>query len=176
MRFFLGIDLPKIVKQNLSEQIIVLKKKFSDFTWIDNENFHITILFLGAVDDVKKIKEKVKSALYDKSHFYLYSYRTDLFMKEKITIYLGFKRERKIEDLTETLKVALGFVNDKKYIPHLTLARCRIPSKQQYFVLKKILGKQRIEIELSVKKIHLFESILTGKRLTYKKLASFSLL
>lgn len=176
MRLFLAIDLPDKVKKSLSGQLFDLKKKYPDFFWVDENNYHITLLFLGEMTNVKKIKDKVKAAIYDKFHFYLYSYKMDLFMKSKITVYLGFRREKKIEELVKVVRETLGFYNEKKYIPHLTLARCRIPSKQQYFVLKKILSKQSLDIEFPVKKMCLYESISTGKEPIYKKISSFPLL
>lgn len=176
MRLFLAIDLPSKVKDSLDGQLLELRKKYPDFMWVDKNNYHITLLFLGESNRQQKIIEKVKAAIFDQEHFYLYSTQTDLFMKNKITIYLEFRRERKIEQLVEVIKKSLALENSSKYTSHLTLARCRIPSKQQYFVLKKALHKQNLEIEFPVKKFYLYESILTGKNATYKKLASFSLI
>lgn len=176
MRLFIAIDLPRDIKKSLSVQLEDFKKKNQDFTWVDEINYHITLLFLGETVDVKRVKEKIKMAIYDQFHFHLYSYKTDLFIKNKITIYLGFRREKKLENLVTELKKSLGLPDPLRYIPHLTLARYRIPSKQQYFVLKKWLSKQNIEIEFPVKKIYLFESIISGSHPIYKKLATFSLL
>lgn len=176
MRLFLAIDLPDKIKVSLDGQLTELRKKFPDFMWVDKNNYHVTLLFLGESNDQQKIIEKVKAMVYDQEHFYLYSTLTDLFMKNKITIYLEFRRERKIEELVGAIKKSLMVVDNNKYIPHLTLARCRIPSKQQYFVLKKTLHRQNLEIEFPVKKFYLFESILTNKKASYKKLASFNLI
>lgn len=68
------------------------------------------------------------------------------------------------------------FAQQKKYLPHLTLARCRIPSKQQYLLLKKRLKKINIKVDFPVKKITLFQSILSGKKPVYKKIDTFNLI
>lgn len=175
MRLFLAIDLQEKVKKSLSKQIDDLKKKYPDFSWVDEKNFHITIHFFGEVKDIEKIQEKIKTAIYDQYHFYLYSYDLGMFVNHKITVYLGFRREKKLENLVNSIRDIFNIDNPIKFVPHLTLARYRIPSKQQYFVIKKNLSQQNIEIDFSVKKIILFQSILSAKKPIYKKLASFSL-
>jgi len=176
MRLFLAIDLPAKVKKSLAEQIEHLKKEYADFAWVDEKNFHLTLHFFGEADDVKKIKDMLKTATYDQFHFHLYSYNIGMFINHKITVYLGFKREKKLESLVENIKNHLKIFDSLKFIPHLTVAQYRIPSKQQYFVIKKNLSQQNIEIDFSVKKIVLFQSIIAGKIPVYKKLASFPLL
>lgn len=171
MRLFLAIDLPAKVKTELEEQITPLKKEYPQFNWVSKENFHITIHFYGDTNKDTKIKEQLKNLLYDQESFYLYSREVDLFINAKIVIYLNFRREKKLEELEKKLGVS-----GKKFIPHLSLARCRIPSKQQYFVLKKRTQKLNIDISFPVKKVSLFESILGGKKPTYKKLAQIPLI
>lgn len=171
MRLFLAIDLPGKVKRQLDEQLKEIKLEYPQFTWVSKENFHITIHFYGEINKVSKMIERLKNILYDQQSFYLYSTSIDLFMNAKIVIYLNFRREKKLEELEE--KIGEKSV---KFIPHLTLARCRIPSKQQYFVLKKRLQKLNINISFPVKKIILFESILGGKKPTYKKLLQIPLI
>ncbi len=177
MRLFLAISLSQKTKKLLSEQISRLKLDKPDFQWVSQENYHITLFFYGDINDLEKIKKELKNILYDQESFHLYSAKVDLFMTNKILIYLGFRREKKIEALEEKIRRKLGdFQKEVKFIPHLTLARCRIPSKQQYFVLKKRLSKLNIEIDFPVKKLTLYESILAGKQPNYKKIEEFTLL
>jgi len=177
MRLFLAIDLPQKTKKDLSDQISELKLDKPDFQWVSQKNYHITLFYYGETNNLKKIKKELKDILYDQESFHLYSAKADLFITTKILIYLGFYREKKIEELEEKIRQKFGnFQKEVKFIPHLTLARCRIPSKQQYFVLKKKLSKLNIEIDFPVKKLILFESILGGKFPVYKKIAEFSLL
>ena len=65
--------------------------------------------------------------------------------------------------------------NDQRFIPHLTIAKAKTPSKQQYLHLKKKLLKFPIDLNFPAKRIHLFESILKGPRPEYKKIAAFPL-
>ena len=170
MKLFLAIDLPSKVKTAIEEQIAPLKKEYPSFTWIPKENYHITIHFYGEVKNEKKLIERLKTQLFDKERFHLYGGKLDLFMNEKITIFLKFYKEKKLLEIENA-------VGDKKgYIPHLTFGRCKIPSKQQYFVLKKRLTKINVDISFPVKELILFATIPNGQFPHYKKLAHLPLL
>lgn len=178
MRLFLAIDLPSVVKKQLERQLKEIKQVYPDFNWVAVENFHITLHFYGERSDDEKIIEQLKKVLFDQESFYLYSSRVNLFINRKIVIYLEFRREKKLEQLVEKIRTTFppGSYQERKIIPHLTLARCRIPSKQQYFVLKKMLKKLTINISFPVKKVILFESILGGRKPIYKKRDEINLL
>ncbi len=176
MRLFLAIDLPDKIKEDLHNQLHDIQKEYADFNWVTAENYHITIQFYGEVHNEKEIKKKLEDALYDQESFYLYSTDVDLFMKNRITIYLNFRREKKIEALYKKLEYLPEYNQHEKFIPHLTIARCRIPSKQQYFVLKKKLHNLNVDISFPVKKLCLFESKLGGKKPAYTKINKIKLL
>lgn len=175
MRLFLAIDLPGKVKKNLDEQLSDLMADYPDFNWVTQENYHITLYFLGETDKVEKIKKKVEEATFDAESFRLYSLGTDLFLNHKIVLYVYFKREKKAEEIAEKIGDIFLAKDNKKYIPHLTFARYKKPSKQQYLHLKKKLNKLEIKIDFPVDKIYLFQSDLSKGKPIYKKIAVFPL-
>ncbi len=178
MRLFLAIDLPDQTKEELEGELEGIRREYPQFSWVSPENYHITIHFFGETDKVEKIKKKTEDLLYDQESFYLYATNAGLFINSKIVIYLNFRKERKLEGLVKKIKKGFDheFENKKKFVSHLTLARCRIPSKQQYFVLKKRLEKIKIDLSFQVDKIILFQSVLGGKKPTYNKIAELKLL
>lgn len=178
MRLFLAIDLPKTVKQKVTAALTDIKSQYPDFKWVSEENYHITLEFFGEVREVERIEKQIINALYDQNSFYLYSNSADLFIQDKITIYLNFRREKTVEALVGKIMSATNRKNngDRKFMPHLTLARYKIPSKQQYFVLKKRLSKLDIDIHFHTRKLVLFQSILGGSKPIYKKVKQFNLL
>jgi len=178
MRLFLAIDLPEKVKSELNLQLERIKKEYPQFVWADPENYHITIHFFGERNDMDKIKKRIKDIIWDQTIFYLYSFNLDVFVNHKLVVYLTFNREKKIEQLASRIKENFdgNSVSDRKFIPHLTLARGPRSSKQQYFVLKKRLEKIDIDISFPVRRLILFESIFTGSKPVYNKLAVFNLL
>jgi len=178
MRLFLAVNLPKKIKQSLGEQIEPIKREYPQFEWVSEENYHITVHFFGEIENVENLQNRLEQYLFDQESLYLYSYGVNLFINHKIVIYLNFKREKKLESIAKRIKES--FQEDdshlQKYVPHLTLARARIPSKQQYFVLKKRINKLDIDISFQVKNLVLFQSILGGKIPVYKVVKKIPLL
>jgi len=176
MQLFLAIEIPKHIGKQITKELTQIKNEYRDFQWVPEENYHITIHFFGETDRLEQIKKRLSEILFDARSFFLYSSNVDLFLKSKITIYLNFFREKRLENIEKDIRKVYkgGDVDEIKFVPHLTLASCRIPSKQQYFVLKKRLEKIKTEIEFQVKSLTLFENIL-NEELHYKKLAEFPL-
>jgi len=178
MRLFLAIELPKKAQQTINNSLKHLRSTYPDFNWVISENYHVTLYFFGETEKREDIVERIKKNVFDQESFHLYSGYLDFFMKKKIIIFLNFLREKKLERLVKSInkEFYFDFSQQKKYLPHLTLARCRIPSKQQYFVLKKKLKQVDITVDFPVKKITLFQSILYKEKPVYKKLNVFDLL
>ena len=179
MRLFLAIEVPDKIKSKIDEMLVEIKNKHQDFNWTPANKYHITIFFFGEVNHIDKIETRIDKQLFDVPSFYLYSNNVDLFIHNKITVYLDFLRNRTIETIGQKIKDEFTdgpINNNQKFVPHLTLARYRIPSKQQYFVIKKQLEKLSIDVEFKVDKLVLFESVLSGDRPEYKVIKKFKLL
>ncbi len=178
MRLFLAVDLPTKIKKDLDKQLEDIKKEYAHLNWVPQENYHLTLHFFGETNDIGNIKNKVEEAIFDANSFNLYSFNADLFLNSKIVLYISFRREKVLEKLVSAVMqhFSIKEKEGQKFVPHLTVARYKIPSKQQYLLLKKKLNQLDIEIAFPVRKIYLFESILTGKKPVYKKIAVFPLL
>lgn len=176
MRLFLAIDLPKSAKKSLAKQLEKIQKEHASFRWVSAENYHLTLQFFGEDFDSQKIIKAVEESIFDLFETNLYSTDVDLFINSKIVIYLNFRREKMLETLIERIRDNLRIKTTKKFIPHLSLARLRIPSKQQYFALKKRLANLDLDLEFPVKNIYLFDSVIKNGKPLYKKIYEFSLL
>lgn len=176
MKLFLAIDLPGSVKKEIDDQLGELKMEYPQLKWVSWETYHMTLHFLGEQTRLESIEKKIKKAIYDQSSFYLYSLGADLLINDAILIYLIFKREKKLEGLVSALKKELVVGHAKPFFPHITFARYKIPSKQQYFLMKKKVEKLNIHISFPVKKIVLFESVISEKKPVYRVVKKFSLL
>jgi 2'-5' RNA ligase len=53
MRTFLAIALPEDIKESLGRLIAKLKKTGADVKWVAPDNLHLTLKFLGEIDDEK---------------------------------------------------------------------------------------------------------------------------
>mgnify|MGYP001118827682 CR=1 FL=1 len=178
MRLFLAIDIPKEVKEKIYAKLSNLRINYRNFNWVPAENYHITLYFFGETNRSENIDRRIRRAVFDQEGFYLYSNSLDFFLRRrKMIIFLNFQRERKLESLVEKINKEFfsDFHQEKKYLPHLTLARCRLPSKQQYFLLKKKIKEIKINVFFPVKEIILFQSLLGGKKPVYKKISTVNL-
>ncbi len=177
MRLFLAIDLPAKVREQIFSQTKDLRKDYPDGDWTEPHNYHITVHFFGEVTRVDSIKKRVEEVVYDFDSFYLYTQGVDLFMKNKITLYTTFLRQKKLEEMVQGIreKFAHEVIDTRTFVPHLTIGRYRIPSKQQYFALQKRIQRISIDAEFEVKRLVLFESDLSGKRPVYNEVLSFPL-
>lgn len=179
MRLFLAIDLPPEAKTSLSAQLAALQKEYPIFNWVQPQNYHLTVHFFGETHKSQEIMDKTREILWDQEPFYLYGTDIGFFthLHTNMTIYLAFRRERLLEDLIEKTRAAFGseFRETKSFIPHITLARTRIPSKQQYFHMQKKIQRLSIDLEFPVKEVTLFESILSQRKPVYREVSRIPL-
>jgi 2'-5' RNA ligase len=177
MRLFIGIEVPDEVKKQVTKQLNVFQNKHKDFNWTIPENYHITVHFLGEVapEYLNPLKKKIEESLFELPTFHLFSGECDLFMRHNITIYMGFSREKKLEHVVERINTVFASHSEQKYLPHLTLAKYRIPSKQQYLALKKEVEHLELEVDFPVDSIYLYESKLGGRNPVYEKIHEFKL-
>jgi RNA 2',3'-cyclic 3'-phosphodiesterase len=134
-RLFLAINFPFQFKRHLAELQKDLKPRIGNVKWVEEDNLHITLKFLGEVpvNAVDEIKDAIKKGVESTDPFYLTLNRLGVFpnpQKVKV-IWLGVEEGYKtlcnLFENIETQFVELGFNKEIGYKPHLTLGRCRLP-------------------------------------------------
>ncbi len=159
MKLLLMIELSDKTKKEITDQLSDLKKTYPEFQWEPVENYNILVHSFGEFFDLKTTINKLETALFDKKLFYLYAYEVVLKIQNKITLYLDFRREKEIERISKSIKEQFQITQgSEKYVPRLILANYKIPSKQQYFVIKKRLASLDIDISFKINKLILFDS------------------
>ncbi len=158
MKLILKIELSDKTKKEITDQLSDLKKTYPQFQWEPVENYNILVHSFGEFSDPKTTIGKLELALFDKKLFYLYANEVNLTIQNKITLYLDFRREKEVEIISEGIKEQFSMnQNSEKYVPRLVLANYKIPSKQQYFVIKKRLASLDIDLFFKVNRLSLFE-------------------
>ena len=175
MRLFLAVELPKELKLSLYSQLEEFRNMYPDFSWVDPDNYHMTVFFFGESLRQKEISDRLRELFYDQESFRVYAQNVDLFIQNKLTIFTGFKRVKELESIVEKIKKDTGIDDRRKFVPHLTIARYRVPSKQQYFVIRKRIDKISIDLEFEVRHLTLFSSVTNGKTPVYKALERIEL-
>ncbi|PIU36987.1 hypothetical protein CO005_02075 [Candidatus Roizmanbacteria bacterium CG_4_8_14_3_um_filter_34_9] len=151
MKTQLMIELSDKTKKQIVDQLADFRKLYPQFQWERIENYNILIHSFGEFANKKSTIEKIETALYDKNLFYLYSFEVALTIGNNIILFMDFKREKEIERISESINEV------EKFVPRLILAKYKIPSKQQYFVIKKRLSNIEVDISFKVNKLSLFE-------------------
>jgi 2'-5' RNA ligase len=175
-RVFFGFPVNKILTGKLSDfkKIITLKTDYSsDYKWVKDKNYHLTLLFVGQVyeneiSSICSIAEKIfgetKSFVLKPIHFTTFPHR-----KPKM-IWLQFETSETFGKLVFDFRKSI-LKSDKsgQAIPHITLARLkRITIKDQSW---KIEAKP----ELLCDTVNLYESELTPEGPIYSIIKTFKL-
>ncbi len=153
-RIFISIDIPEELK-NIAENYLAsfLFKK---------ENWHITVVFCGYLDNegLKKLKEKTKKISGETKSFELIPDK--IIFKNNRMVWVTFKPS------SEFLKLSRNFseFNQEKreQIPHFTLVRFK---EEHYSNLKKFLPQDGVDLKnetkpFRIESINIMESHLSS--------------
>ena len=181
MRTFIAIELSEEIKDSLAQIQSHLKYAGADVKWVDKDNIHLTLKFLGEIDD--KICEKVKAALDEIAEstapFELSLKDIGAFPKIEFprVIWVGLdKGAKESTELAAKVDEALSRLGfDKETHPfaaHLTIGRVRSPKNKEELREKvSSFSKQFTADSLQyINSIHLFQSTLTPTGSIYAKL------
>lgn len=123
LRLFVGIDLPPELKLQLS----LLCAGVPGAKWVDPGNYHLTLRFIGEVDegvaeDIDDALQQIRAPCFDVTlatvgHFGLRM------------LWVGIERNQALQHLHEKIESALGRLGfppeERRYSPHVTLARLK---------------------------------------------------
>ena len=177
MRLFVGIELPKEIKDELFKVQKSVPSNLAKINWVSKKNLHLTLKFLGETDvPLERIKEGLRSARFDSfkvnlSEINSFSTKYKGYMK---VLWAGIFPEKEVVSLQQGVDSALLsiFNGDQKFSPHITLGRVKILKKKKEF--SELLKKTTIrKLEFEIKNFKLFESKLTKDGSKYSILETF---
>lgn len=173
MRLFIAIDIPEEIKQQIDE----IKKQIKadgKINFVDTDKIHLTLKFLGEVDDLEDVKKSLEDTSFEP--FELETSELGVFPNEnKIrVIWLGLKDNQcNLSQLKEQLDCCLpNFIDDKDFHAHLTIARVKFLNNRQE--LLESMKKIKIEPKtFTVEHLKLYKSTLTPQGPVYEELMVF---
>jgi 2'-5' RNA ligase len=175
MRLFIAFDVSEEVKNYLSGlQKLLPEDAKLNFV----KEFHLTLKFLGDVDDSKVDHIKAMLSNADFTQFTAKTSELGVFPDEKVirVVWVGLEPKDTINAFQKEIESALidMFSKDNRFHPHLTLARVKSVKDKKDFIekLKKIPVK---ELEFSVSSFKLIKSELTPEGPVYEDVVEFSL-
>jgi RNA 2',3'-cyclic 3'-phosphodiesterase len=170
-RTFIGIELSKSIRARLVALQESLAAAASDVKWVEADNLHVTLLFLGEVDDreLPAVCRVAQEALAEHIAFPLTIERVGCFPNPRRPRILwagvgqGVQEVVAVHDALEGPLLDLGCYRreERKYTPHVTLGRRR--SEGPADALSLALAKQQAWQggEETVSEIHVMASELT---------------
>ncbi len=181
MRCFVAINLSSEIIQKIDRFVLGLKAKYKQekISWVKPENYHITLDFLGDIDegrvaDVCQSVEKVVNE-YKKFDINIEIFKFTAFPSEKRPRVLVLESNPDengcVYDIQKKIHCSLlkkGFkLDDKKWRIHITIGR--IKNK----VNINFLNFSFCPVVLKISEISVMESVLERQGARYTKLQSF---
>jgi RNA 2',3'-cyclic 3'-phosphodiesterase len=187
MRTFISFNLDEDIKNQIIDIQSQIKKKqkpasMEFIKWENKSKFHLTVFFLGEID-----RHRLDKLINDLENFSINnSLGNILFESTGINCFPNFKfprvlfidlknEDRKAGEFYNNLSAILsesGFEADKKFHPHLTLARIKNNFKPNLYNINEEL---KFNFRFSIDKFHLMESKLMPNGSLYKKIKSFTI-
>jgi RNA 2',3'-cyclic 3'-phosphodiesterase len=175
MRLFIAIEVPEEISKllhSLQESIFIPGKATK------TKSFHLTLKFLGDVDKkiLSDLVDKLSQIKFDRFTATLSGIGTFPNINNPRVLWIGIEPHDTINALQKQADYAtqkLGFEIDKRFHPHLTLARIKFLEDKAEF--KNIISNTKPpEASFPVTDFKLIKSVLTPQGPEYEVLETFS--
>ncbi|KXG43821.1 RNA 2',3'-cyclic phosphodiesterase [Tepidibacillus decaturensis] len=171
MRLFVALKLAEHVKNELKQQLPIIRNSLQLGKWVPEENWHITLLFLGEVDEkeMESLDQALNEAVKNVVPFQLQLKNISAFPSENKPniLWAGVHGDLQMlnklyQNFVEALtKTKITFDAKPKYTPHVTLARkVNVPFKKENFKLTSSVWQ--------VTSLTLYQSVFTVSGVKYQ--------
>lgn len=173
-RLFIAIDLNDEIKNYLFnlQKVLGLKAKIK---WVAKKNLHLTLKFLGDVEDAEKVIELLNKVKFDSFDLKLKSLEV---FDESIpkVLYVDVEPADKVINLQSLIEDSLInlFERDKRFSVHLTVGRIKT-YEDKGLLIKSIIEFKIKPLILTVNSFCLFNSVLSKDGPKYTELKEFKL-
>ncbi len=182
-RCFIAVSMSEAVISSVEKLLSTLKTAGADVRWVSTESMHLTIKFLGEIDEqqVDEVKEVLKEVVFSHSPFTFKVVGVGGFpnLRRPRVVWAGVSSSKELVSLHRDIEAGLsgrGFEPGvRDFIPHLTLGRIRSSGSidQALSVLEKagncVFGK------VEVRDVILMESHLSPAGTKHNDLFAASL-
>lgn len=188
VRLFISIELSEEIRKEIAKFVRKLKRSYWPVRWVASQNIHITLAFLGwsEQDSVLHVSSHVSQAVQGINSFEIKIRGIGCFPDERRprVIWVGLVGDLEAlgklqKRVGEELEKAGFKIEERKFIPHLTLGRVQkgtgAPALRN---LGRQIGKMSVgEFKniIGVEKVSVIQSVLRRSGPIYKELASVKL-
>ncbi len=176
-RLFVAVDLPEKVKESIKD----ICSGLMDARWVDIQQLHLTLRFIGEVDERQFKAIMTSLADISESPFYLTLQSVGCFPPKRPprVLWVGIERSDSLMSLAEKTEQVLVEKNgiepeNRKFSPHITIARFResSPAKVADYLARN--SSFRTETFL-VDSFYLYSSTITSAGAIHRREASYFL-
>jgi 2'-5' RNA ligase len=134
MRTFIAIELPENIKTILSRIQDELKRSGADVKWVEPHNIHLTLKFIGEIEEgkIEEIKQIIQEAAKNQPQYKITLSSLGVFpdLKRPRIIWVGIKdqnNETKLiaEELEEKLEELNIPKEEREFLGHITIGRVK---------------------------------------------------
>ncbi len=136
-RTFVAVEIPTDVSEQAVRLVTRLNRTSAKVTWVESENLHVTLKFLGEVEAtfIPDVCKAVRAVVANQSGFELELGGVGAFpnTSRPRTIWLGVTKGLDemiaLHDAVNEALANLGFRGEnRRFVPHLTIGRVKQPS------------------------------------------------
>jgi RNA 2',3'-cyclic 3'-phosphodiesterase len=192
MRTFVALDIPEEIRRRLGRFLDGIRGFVPDARFVRPESLHITLKFIGELDEGKVAAAKAALAAIEAPSFALSFRKAGFFPGEKAprVFWVGVEADERLAQLAEKVDAALAPLGvareEHEYRPHLTLARAGSGAPQRRPGDKPNLRFKHLQDKLAAlpapdfgtmtaAEFFLYQSRLSPAGAQYMKLARFPL-
>ncbi len=180
MRCFIALSISDPVKRNILEFIDLLKRYDANVRWLSREGIHITLKFLGDVDESKivKIEDSLRTVSAMTGRFSLEIRGAGVFpdFSRPGVLWVGAGESEKLTRLHSDMEEALcriGFSRDKRrFRPHVTIGRVKSPVGIRTLLKELRSHKESVFGTIDIKEVDLMKSTLKPSGAVYERIFS----
>jgi len=182
MRSFVAIDFERDVKETLVSLQKEIKMHALSGRWKHEDNFHLTLKFLGEVETnkIKQIDDRLLKACSKFEAFSLCFSHLGCFQGQEFirVLWLGLTGDTNaLQVLQKTIEIELedlGFASEKRdYTPHVTIAQ-DVVLTEDFENIKDLIKLYKIP-KIQVKSVYLFKSEQKGPKRIYTPISEYKL-
>ena len=182
-RVFLALNLPEKIK----EELLNFQKLWPTLPckWVKKENLHITLLFLGNLNEtqLKELQKKAQEIALQFSPFFVFlekiTYGPQI--KKPRMVWVKVKREENLLKLEKKLKEEIFALpsfkykqkEEREFLPHITLARLKSWEFQRLDPQERPEIKEDLSLKFEARSFEIMESKLKRGGAEYFILESF---
>ena len=184
LRTFVALPLDSHITTSLQDLYRQLKSLPVDVKWVDPQSIHLTLTFLGNVEEARidPLCEAIRRGIGGKKPWTVAVKKIGTFpaMRNPRVVWVGLDdpsgRLITMQQRIEAELAPLGFEKEKrKFTPHLTVGRVRSAKGKKELVSFLIDERERELGEMEIHRIILFKSNLKPTGAVYTALKEFRL-